>query len=125
MVFGTKVLHQQDLDIRQGADCDWAIAYYEKDGAGNVVPQTFPGWAARSQIRESAGGQLWLTQDLTLAVAANKLTVYGHIPAATTQTDAWNARSHGVWDLELVRADGSVIPLASGLVRVDRDVTRP
>lgn len=121
---GTTVLAEVNLDIRRGSDCSWVLVYSQQDIAGGVVPNTFAGWTARSQIRQRVGGDLWLTQTITLTPAGNRLTVTGHIPAVVTEAAMWDSRSLGVWDVELVRADGSVIPLAGGRVLVTADVTR-
>ncbi len=124
---GQEVLAQVDLLIRQGSDCAFTLQYSEDDGTGTVV-QDFTGWSARSQIRRKAGGDIWheLTVDdgLTLTGADGLLSIAGLIPHAVTEDEAWNTRRTGVWDVELIRADGWVIPLVAGAVTVTADVTR-
>lgn len=124
---GQEVLAQVDLLIRQGSDCAFTLLFSEEDGTGTIV-QDFTGWSARSQLRRKVGGDLWhaltVGDGLTLTHDAGVLTVAGLIPHGVTEDPAWNSRRQGVWDVELIRADGWVIPLAAGEVRVDPDVTR-
>jgi hypothetical protein len=125
---GQEVLAQVDLLIRQGSDVSFVLKYAESDGTAIVV-QSFAGWSARSQIRKKVGGDVWhgMTSTDGLALtddSAGTLTVTGLIGHTVTEDTAWNGRREGVWDLELIRADGWVIPLAAGVVRVEPDVTR-
>lgn len=124
---GQEVLAQVDLLIRQGSDCAFTLLYSEEDEAGTIV-QDFTGWWARSQVRKKVGGDVWHTltvgDGLTLTHDAGVLSIAGLIPHEVTEDPAWNARKVGVWDVELIRADGWVIPLAAGAVKVDPDVTR-
>lgn len=133
---GQEVLAVVDLQIRQGSDCMFVLAYSEDDGAGTLL-QLFAGWTVRSQIRQKVGGTVWLdlADYLTTADdAAGTWTITGLIPAAVTEAVVWNTRAGrvvdgelqptGVWDMELVAAGGAVIPLAAGRVFVDPDVTR-
>lgn len=125
MDIGTTVLVRDcDLHIRQGSTVPWSFRYWETDADGSIVPNTFAGWLGRAQIRDQVGGEVWVSMTVNLAAAANKLTVSGSVAAVTTEAAAWNSRNLGVWDLELVRADGSVIPFVAGRVIVDHDVTR-
>jgi hypothetical protein len=124
---GQEVLAQVDLLIRQGSDCAFVLQYSEEDGAG-TIPQDFAGWSARSQLRRKVGGDVWhelaVGDGLTLTHDAGVLSVAGLIPHAVTEAEVWNTRKVGVWDVELIRADGWVIPLVAGAVKVDPDVTR-
>ncbi|WP_206155811.1 hypothetical protein [Cellulomonas taurus] len=124
---GQEVLARVDLLVRQGSDCAFTLLFSEEDEQGTIV-QDFTGWSARSQLRRKVGGEIWhelaVGAGLTLTHDAGVLTVAGLIPHAVTEDPAWNARNVGAWDIELVRADGWVIPLAAGAVRVDHDVTR-
>lgn len=124
---GQEVLAQVDLLIRQGSDCAFTLLFSEEDGQGTIV-QDFTGWSARSQLRRKVGGDIWheltVGNGLTLTHDAGVLSVAGLISHAVTEDPAWNARNSGAWDVELIRADGWVIPLAAGAVRVDHDVTR-
>lgn len=119
---------QVDLRIRQGSDVAWALAYRETDPDGVTLPNTFAGWTARAQVRDRIGGAVWLamTSDvaITLTAGENKITLTGLIEHATTEAPEWDSRSNGYWDVELVRDDGTVIPLAAGRVVVEHDVTR-
>lgn len=123
-VVGTTPLAELDLHVRQGSDCEWAVIYSEKNAAGAIVPNTFTGWSARSQIRDRVGGPVWHTFAVQLTPADNKLRVGGSLPHSVTEAEAWNGRNFGAWDVELVRQDGTVIPLAAGKVFVTHDVTR-
>lgn len=134
---GQEVLARVDLLIRQGSDVPWALTYAEDDGTGPVA-QSFAGWTVRSQIRRKVGGDIWHTMTdtdgITLTEDGTTLTLTGLIGHAVTEDPAWDARASrngtdgllpaGVWDVELVKADGTVIPLAEGSVFVDPDVTR-
>jgi len=124
---GQEVLAQVDLLIRQGSDCAFTLLFSEEDDAGTIV-QDFTGWSARSQIRRKVGGEVWHEMTpgdgLTLTHDAGVLSIAGLIPHEVTEDPAWNTRKVGVWDVELIRADGWVIPLAAGAVKIDPDVTR-
>lgn len=135
---GQEVLAEVDLFIRQGSDVTFAFGFSESDGTTTIV-QSFTGWSARSQIRKRVGGDIWhemtnldgltLTDD-----AAGSLTITGLIGHTVTENPAWDLRagrevagvlgSTGVWDIELIKADGYVIPFIAGAVFVDPDVTR-
>lgn len=128
---GTTVYAEVDLDIRQGSECVWGLRYEERavaDDPATIIPNTFTSWSARSQIRANVGSEVWhqMTSGagITLSVAANQLTLSGLIPHTVTEAPVWDARNTGAWDVELVRADGTVIPLAAGWVRITHDVTR-
>lgn len=124
---GQEVLAQVDLLIRQGSDCTFVLQFSEEDDAGTIM-QDFTGWSARSQVRKKVGGDVWHTMTvgdgLTLTHDAGVLSIAGLIPHTVTEDEAWNGRRVGVWDVELIRGDGWVIPLAAGAARVDPDVTR-
>ena len=128
---GSKPLANVNIQIRKGSDVAFVLQYSRTDAAGVVIPETFTDWHARSQIRKEIAGEVWHEMgDVSPATGitldkstANVLTVKFHIPAAVSE--AWTEdRKMGVWDVELVRADGWVIPLAAGIVYVDPDVTR-
>jgi len=100
------------------------------------------GWSGRAQIRDSVGGEVWIEftsdtvngprvvfeDDVTVTDTAGTehtgSTVTLVLPAATTEAEAWNDRSAGVYDLELVAPDGQVTRYAKGPVAVKPDVTR-
>lgn len=126
---GTKPLEQVDLSIHQGSDTSFPLRYYQRDDAGAPVAQDFTGWTARAQLRGRVGedpvwAELTVGDGFTLTHDATSLTITLLIPHAVTEDPAWDSRTSGVWDLELVRADGWVIPLLAGRVTVTHDVTR-
>lgn len=134
---GQEVLAVVDLHVRQGSDVPVVLAYAEDDGTGALVVQDYSGWSVRSQIRRRVGQEVWLDLGALMTLTddgAGTLTVSANIPAAVTEDPAWNARASqvrdeelqpaGVWDVELVTAAGTVIPLVAGQVFVDPDVTR-
>lgn len=134
---GQEVLAVVDLQIRQGSDCPFVLAFHEEDEAGATVVQSFTDWQVRSQIRNRVGGDVWLdlSEHMTLTDdTEGTLTVTGLIPHTVTEAVEWNARASkvvdgevqpaGVWDVELVTAATAVIPLAAGRVFIDPDVTR-
>ena len=119
---------QVDLRIRQGSDVTWALTYRETDPDGTTRPNTFVGWSARAQVRKRVGGEVWHAMtsgpDITLTTVDDKLTLTGRIAHSVTENTGWDDRDFGCWDVELVRADGTVIPLAAGQVYIEHDVTR-
>lgn len=125
---GSKPLSEVDLIIRQGSDTTFTFAYTPTDDTGTPVPTDFTGWEARAQLRSGVGEAIWTeltTGDgFTLSSSSTKLTIMGLISHEVTEAVAWNDYGKGVWDLELVRADGWVIPLVAGKVSVTHDVTR-
>lgn len=124
---GTKPLAEVDLSIRQGSDTTFALSYTAQDDSGPVATD-FTGWTARAQLRKDVGREVWTelttVDGFTLTHTATTLTITGLIPHSVTEDSAWDTYTAGVWDLELVRADGWVIPLAAGKVFVTHDVTR-
>lgn len=125
---GTEPLAVVDLSIRQGADTTWSLSYTATDTGGAPLTVDFTGWTARAQLRTRAGGDLWINltsgAGIALSHTSTTLTLVCTIGHAVTEGAAWNNRARGVWDLELVRADGWVIPLAAGTVQVSHDITR-
>lgn len=125
---GSEPLAEVDLKIRQGSTTTVALSYTATDAAGAPVATDFTGWTARSQIRAQVGGTVWASlttgSGITLAATSTTLTVTLTLPAATTEATAWNSYGVGVWDVELVRVDGTVIPFVAGKVFVSHDVTR-
>lgn len=121
----------RDWDIPQGADTVNTFRYGTQDGDDPVVyPELVTdGWSARAQIRKKPGADVWVELLSTATTGARIiLDDDGYItlvlPAATTEDTAWDRRTRGVYDLELIDPDGFVIRLASGDVEVTHDVTR-
>lgn len=117
-----------DLVISQGADQTFTYRYGQSDGASTSWVD-LTGWTARAQLRDRPGGTVWASltsQDddgsrITLDNLGYVSVVLTH---TTTEDSAWNRRTDGVWDLELVNPDGEVLRLVMGKVTVSADVTR-
>lgn len=105
---------KSDLTIEQGTTWShgWAVTYN-----GTAIDAT---WTARGQIRERVSSTAVL-YDLEPTVNADGSVVIGVDPATSS---AWTWRS-GVYDIEVVNDDGSVVlRIAEGRVSVAREVTR-
>lgn len=117
-----------DLVIRQGATLGpnhMAI----KNTAGNPVDIT--GALLRASIRKTADAA---TVDATATftpISPVAGTVYWEFDATTTAAltcdplDETSPDSLYVWDMEIEYADGRIVPLLYGEVRVFREVTKP
>lgn len=121
---GSYHLSNIDLTIVQGATTSFTLVYSEVDAVGELVANDFIGWTARSQIRSAVGGEVWHQIAFTYDRSGNKFTLIGVIPADTTESAEWNDRTTGVWDIEIVRDDNTVIPFNTGRVNITHDVTR-
>jgi len=91
---------------------------------------TAPGWSARSQMRIIAGDAVIWVEFLSTSTIGPRIELDADgwlsvvLPAATTEDPAWNERTSGAYDVELVTPDGETIRLAKGKVKVKPDVTR-
>lgn len=117
LTLGRGALVPLDLIIRQGATNRYKLRYLDADRE----PIDLTDWTARAQIRTAPGSDLWATLDVVLGADGS---VEFEISPATTETPAWNKRTRGAWDVELVSPGGDVIALAAGAVLVEHDVTR-
>lgn len=135
---GYKTKVKRKWIIPQGAD---TVNGFASAAYGELEAE---GWTARAQIRSAAGGDTFVTftseavtgpritiedyvgsmtaEDGTVVVNPSVVTII--LPAATTEAVAWNDRTEGVYDLEIVSPTGGVIRLASGAVAISADVTR-
>lgn len=110
-----------DQAIEQGAT--WSRRFTWKDSAG--VPVNFTTYTARMQIRSQRAAPDFLVEltsangGIVLGGAAG--TVDLRQTAVQTAAFAW---ASGVYDLELVAADGTVTRFLEGEVEVSREVTR-
>jgi hypothetical protein len=103
-----------------------SMAAYQSGGVLTYYPPVdLTGYTARMQIRASVGAQTVL---LELTTENGGITLGGAAGMVTrTITEAQAAAvgfTSGVYDLELVDADGAVTRLAEGLVSVSPEVTR-
>lgn len=117
---GRSALAVVDLILAQGADNSFEFRYSETVDEV-VTPVDLSGWSARGQIRRSPGGELWVELQPTLDSEGVVSFSIGH---AVTEDAAWDRRSSGVWDLELIDPDGKVTRFVEGTVTVSHDVTR-
>jgi hypothetical protein len=119
---GTAALATVNLLIAQGATFTATLRYLVGNPPTGV---DLTGWTARSQLRGSVGGDLWLTSTHTdrITLAADG-TITLTIPHTLTEDPAWNNRNQGVWDLELVTPAGARVRFVQGTVSIDHDVTR-
>ena len=126
-LLGTKGA-ELDLLIRQGATAGVYSMYVKKaDG----TPLDLTGATFSAQIRKTpdsaplAGVAFVFTIEDAVAGA-----VLWSIPAESTalipcsEIDENQPESQYVWDMELERADGSIMPLLYGVVKVFREITR-
>lgn len=127
---GYQALQVRDWDIPQGADTVNALRYGTRTGTDPVVyPDLSAGWSARAQIRGAVGGEVWVDFVSDAATGARiDLAADGFftliLPHMVTEGVVWNARKRGVYDVELISPDGTVIRHTAGKVRVHPDVTR-
>lgn len=110
-----------DLELEQGAT--FALTVTWRDSAS--APINLTGYTARMQIRKTVSAP---TTILSLTDANGGLTLGGAagtiaIAISATQTAAITA-SAGVYDLELVAANGFVTRVLEGSVNISKEVTR-
>lgn len=120
LTIGRTALLEVNLVISQGSDNAYAFRYSRKVG-GTVTAVNLTGWVGRSQIRNRVGGEVLLTLNPTLNADG---TIEVFIAGAETTGAAWDARSFGVWDMELVDPDGAIVRFVEGSVWIGPDVTR-
>lgn len=87
------------------------------------VPQDLTGYTARMAIKDRVGGNVLLSLDTTnarIVIDPAEDTIELVIDSATTQEIDW---AKGVYDLEMVSADGRVETLMRGTVRVTKEIT--
>lgn len=119
----------RDWTVPQGADTVNSLRPYRHGDDGPEYLDLTDGWSARAQMRDRVGGAVWVAFSSTDTEGARiDLDADGWVsvilPAAVTEEPAWDSRTNGVYDVELIDADGHVIRLAKGDVEVSHDVTR-
>lgn len=122
-------LAKADLLIDQGTT--WAAAWiYQTDNGAGPVPVDLTGWKARAQVRRGYGGDLlasWhsdpaVTRDGPITLGTDgKVTL--SLPASASLTWTWWKHGPSVWDLELVKPDGTVIRFVEGTATLRPGVT--
>jgi hypothetical protein len=125
ITIGQPALAQVNLIISQGADNYYTFKYYTLVGAVKT-PVDLSLATARMQIRNKVGGEIWLTLEEvgSSIVLTNNGVIRVHIKAAQTTGTNWESRKKGVYDLEIVDADGLTVRFAMGSVDISPDVTR-
>lgn len=129
---GYVALIERDWTIPQGSDTVNAFLYGTKITKSD--PMVYPalltdGWIARAQIRPAVGKEVWV-EFLSSSTMGARIelrddgSIYVVLPASVTEDPAWNSRSRGVYDLELVSPTGGVTRVAKGKITVSKDVTR-
>lgn len=126
---GYESLQTRDWTIPQGADTSNPLRYGTRTGDTTTYPDLTDGWSARAQIRNKVGGDVWASFTSDAVTGARiELAADGYftlvLPHDVTEAVAWDKRSNGVYDVELIAPDGRVIRHTSGAVTVSHDVTR-
>lgn len=112
-----------NLGIDQGATFSLPVTW--KTGKKPAVPVDLTGCTARMQVREKLDAPAVLVELTTenggIALGGVSGTVTLRIEADATAAFTWRA---GVYDLEIIFADGTVRRLMYGSVSVSLEVTR-
>lgn len=116
-----------ELVVPQGATL--RRTFRLRDNAGELIDLT--GYSARLQVRERIGDPYTVLDvdseapspapDGTLTMGGTEGTIALEVPAEVTAALDYDG---GVYDLELVSADGVVTRLLQGPAPLDREVTR-
>ncbi len=110
-----------NFTIEQGASLTRPFVW--KDGNGDPVDLT--GYTARMQVRPTVQSSTVL---LELTTANGRITLGGANGTVTLvispQTSAGITWRRGVYDIELMSADGTVTRFLEGEIQVSREVTR-
>lgn len=117
--------HKFKIQIDQGATYDKTLTWKAGENAATAVPVDLTGCAARAQIRAEVESPTVLldltTENGRIELGGPAGTIRILIDAATTATIAWES---GVYDLEVVFTDGTVVRRLAGGVQVSKEVTR-
>lgn len=117
--------HKFKIALEQGATYDQLVIWKSGPKASTAVPMDLTGCRARAQFRaeiDSAEVLLELTTEngrIQLGGPAGTIRIL--IDAATTAAITWES---GVYDLEIIFADGHVDRFMAGSVVVSKEVTR-
>lgn len=111
--------------ILQGGSYDQTFTWKRGTTVALATPVDLTGCAARMQIRRKVGSDIVLLELTTangrIALGGAAGTIRLLIDSAITAAIDWTI---GVYDLEIVMTDGSVVPKFYGDVEVVREVTR-
>jgi hypothetical protein len=103
------------LEIEAGATFSLEFEYKNEDG----TLFDFTGWTAKAQIRQTPSSSSFLEVTTAINAATSVIT----ISLTATQTSTLTFPDY-VWAMELSKADGTVIRLVEGAVRVSPEVVR-
>lgn len=105
------------LELYRGDSYAWQFVLWLD--AGQTQPADLDGALAFAEIRNTAGGTLYLELEC-IVQAPNTINV--ELPA-----DTWPDThiSKGVWDLQVSYLSGAVQTVVAGPVKITRDVTVP
>lgn len=118
---------QLDLIVKQGATLGPNTTTL-LDGVGDPIDLT--GCTVRAQIRKTPdAATIACTAVCTLVTPASGIFSWSFTAAETTAltcstVDENEAASLYYWDMELLKADSTVVPLLYGDVRVFREITK-
>lgn len=117
--------HKLNLKIDQGATFDKTLTWKVGAKAAAAVPVDLTGCTARAQIREDIDSNEVLleltTENERIQLGGTAGTIRILIDAVTTASISWES---GVYDLEVVFANGHVVRRLAGSVSVSKEVTR-
>ena len=103
-----------DLTIYRGDSYHYRFLLWEDDA--NTLPTDLTGAIARAEMRTSVNGPVFGEMDLVVTLPN---TIDGVLSAAMTAAIAYK---HGVWDLQITRAE-TVRTVLAGKVKLIADVT--
>lgn len=111
------------ITIEQGSTFSLTLNWTDSESA--IIPLATENWTARMKGREDKESSTevfsW-TSDAELILADTNPNI--RIEVEATATAAYTAPLLGWYDLELVDATGNVYKIISGVLQIDREVTR-
>lgn len=129
---GYEVLTFRDWIIPQGSDTTNTFRFGVQETESSPVQWidlTAEGYEASAQIRKGVGKEVWVTfNSADTSGPRIELTSDGYVhivlPHAETENPAWDKRTSGAYDVELLTPEGVKWRLGAGTVKVVPDVTR-
>lgn len=112
-------LRTDDLLIPQGVTWEVRWPLLESDGS----PVDLTGWGVRSQVRKSASSLDVLHEWSSAAGNAELVDSAVVLSVAPEVSSAWTWTA-GVYDVELFHADGRVLRMTQGKVKISAEITR-